>query len=93
MITPETVPAVVIAFAFAYAAGIWSQCRARGLIVPLAYYRIFALAFIAQSLMYFLFHFVAVDLAVRGFWVRVSLMDIALCFSIPLTILYQHSRK
>lgn len=93
MLTPEMIPPIVVAVPLGYTAWIWHLCRLRGLAIPFAYYRIFALAFAVQFAMYAIFHFFEIEIAVRGFWVRVSFIDLALCFAIPLTILYQQSRR
>jgi heme/copper-type cytochrome/quinol oxidase subunit 1 len=90
---PEFIPAIVIAVPFLYSAWLWLQCKQRRVSIPFGYYRIFVVVFAMQGLMYVMFQFLPIDIVVRGFWVRVSLLNMALCFSIPLTILYGSHRR
>ena len=89
---PELIPAILIAFSMGYTAVMWHLCRISRVLIPPPMYVIFIIVFGLQCLLYAVFHFTDVPIAVRGFWVRVSLIDMALSFSVPLTILYRRSK-
>jgi hypothetical protein len=81
---------LIVALALLYAGVMWflSYSRRR----YLADSRLFALAYFVQAVLYFVFVLVDWPAEVRSFYVRISLLVVALSQAIPLHILMLHRR-
>lgn len=88
-LTPNLIPNISIVVPYLYAAWMWILFKRSKLRVAHRFYPVFAFAFLAQAALYIFFMIFPIPIEIRGFWVKLSLLDIALCFAIPMTFQYR----
>ena len=87
--TPEMIPAWVVALTMIYTGIIWLVSRGRKIRMDS---RIFAMTFIIQALVYgILYQFFNIDVNIKEFFSRLMIIVLCLSQSLPLTISYLRS--
>lgn len=84
----DFIPPMAVAIPFLYDAYLWLLFRRRRLRVNIRSYLIFSFCFFLQGILYIVFSALDVPLEVHNGWVRLSLLNIALSFAIPMTFQY-----
>ena len=87
-LSPDLIPNISIVVPYLYVAWMWILFKRSGQRVAHKFYLVFAFAFFMQAALYVFFMLFPYSIEVRGFWIKLSLLDIALCFAIPMTFQY-----